>query len=95
VNLDADLPASLVVALDSVLAADVRRALRIEITLIIEKPTTPWQLRVLVTDADADLLVPDEIMKLAQDPRWQPAHKKDGEKSLWTDDFSNILSIFR
>ncbi len=37
---------------------------------------------------------PDDLTKLAGDPRWQPARGND-RQAVWTDDYSSLFSVFR
>jgi hypothetical protein len=37
---------------------------------------------------------PEDVQTLAADPRWQPLEGRP-ERPVWTDDFSNIVTIFR
>jgi len=37
---------------------------------------------------------PDELAPLPRDPRWHPG-RTDDRRSIWTDDYSSLLSVFR
>lgn len=66
VKLKADAPTSLVVELDSPFRGDEPVAVRIELSLNAKDKTGPWELRLLGTGVDGDLLAPAEIVTLAK-----------------------------
>ncbi len=43
---------------------------------------------------DDTVISPEELARLARDPRWQPARGND-RQAVWTDDYSSLLSVFR
>ena len=63
VTVNANAPTVLVVALDRLPAAE-STTFRLELSLELDKATSPWELRVFGTEAEAELLIPDEIHRL-------------------------------